>query len=343
MASSDADVVQRVQQAVAQALDRHGLLDAPHRMVVAVSGGADSLCLLDALVTVVPDPTRRLFVGHVDHQLRPESGADAEHVRQAAATRGLPCEIVGVNVPALAAAERRGIEETARLARYGALRAFGDAVGTDVAATGHTRDDSVETVLMHLLRGSGRTGLGGIAADDYLELGAGDDPPRLRVVRPLLRVGRAETSAYCQSRGIRWLDDPTNSDPKMLRNRVRHHLLPVLRTYNPAVDDALDRLSEVMRDEDAYLFEATIRRYRDLVSHRDGHSWLNLRLWGRLPIALQRRVVREIAQDLGWLEISLEAIERALAVGRENGPPRAELGGGMTVERRADTLSFTRT
>jgi tRNA(Ile)-lysidine synthase len=166
--------------------------------------------------------------------------------------------------------------------------------------------------------------------------------PGLRVVRPLLGVTRSETTAYCQARDISWLTDPTNADPRLLRNRVRHHLLPVLRTYNPAIDEALDRLSIVMRDEEAYLREATVRRYADLVRHGSGRSWIDVRLWGTLPVAIQRRIVREIAYYQEIQEIGLDAVGRALAVGTANGPPRAELGGGLIVTRKRGDLIFER-
>jgi len=171
--------------------------------------------------------------------------------------------------------------------------------------------------------------------------------PGLRVVRPLLAARRADTTAYCQARGIAWLTDPTNADPRMLRNRVRGHLLPVLRTYNPAVDDALDRLSQVMRDEDAYLDELTEQRYRRLVWTDERQARIGLADWTRQPRVLQRRLVRRIAQELGLTELSRDAVERALTVALDDGPRRAELGQGLIVTQqrhdRAYELVFEKT
>ena len=303
---------------------------------MAVSGGADSLCLLDALVATVARPERRLVVGHVDHRLRATSSHDAEHVRAVAAGYGLRCEVRTIDVAGLAAAEGRGIEEAARLARYRTLRDLLIGPGTPVVATGHTRDDSVETVLLHLLRGSGRAGLGGISEDERFDR---DSLPTLRIVRPLLGVGRADTVAYCDARGIRWLTDETNVDPRFARNRVRAHLLPVLRTYNPAVDQSLLRMARAIRDEDAWLDAVARRRWRRIGAVDDGAT-LSLPGWQRQPRAIRRRLVRLIAQSLGVDEVGFEAVERALAVGSEGGPPRAELGGGLSIERRADTVIF---
>ena len=162
MDSSGADVVARVQAAVRASLDRFRLTDSSRPLVVAVSGGADSLCLLDALVAVVPEAGECLKVGHVDHQLRPASAADGEYVRTVAQRLGVPAVVDTVNVPALARAERLGVEEAARLARYRSLARIADDLGTDIVLTGHTRDDSVETVMLNFLRGTGARGLGGI-------------------------------------------------------------------------------------------------------------------------------------------------------------------------------------
>jgi tRNA(Ile)-lysidine synthetase-like protein len=348
MASSDADVIQRVQQAVLDALERDGLSPPHLPVVVAVSGGADSLCLLDALVAVLPDAKQSLVVGHVDHLLRPSSANDAAHVRSIAAGYGLSCKIVTADVPALAETERRGIEEAARLGRYRALRDLAADAGRQTILTGHTRDDQVETILMHLIRGSGTRGLRGIPAYEWFdEVALGEDRPPdiylgVYVVRPLLEVIRADTQQYCEARGIRWRVDETNADPRFLRNRVRGHLLPVLRTYNDGVDRALIRLSRVMRDDDDFLDELTSQRWHRLVRQDGDRYVVDLRAWRRIRLALQRRIVRRVAARAGHDEIGFEAVERALAVGSEGGPSRAELGGGVTVERRRDTLSFTR-
>jgi tRNA(Ile)-lysidine synthetase-like protein len=348
MDSSAADVVARVQQQVGRALIRLRLARSARPIVAAVSGGADSLCLLDALVAMLPRAKRRLIVGHVDHRLRARSGQDAAFVRSVAAQYGLQCAVVSVDVPALAAAETRGIEEAARVARYRALRDVDVGLAAPVVATGHTSDDLVETVLLHLLRGSGRRGLGGIAVDEQFDaraLGeAVTNGPRrgLRVVRPLLGVGRADTFGYCEARGITWVTDETNTDARFLRNRLRGHLLPVMRTYNPAIDRALSRMARTMRDEDAWLDRVASGRLRRIGRQADARLGVDLTGWKRQPPAIRRRLVRIIAETFGFDEIGFEAVERALAVGSENGPARADLGGGLSMERTTDTLLFDR-
>ena len=216
-----------------------------------------------------------------------------------------------------------------------------------VLLTGHTRDDLVETVLLHLLRGTGLRGLAGI---DEIEHLAGwsflydrvDTVTDLRLLRPLLQVGRAETVAYCEARGDSAPDRRVKRRSTFARNRVRGHLLPVLRTYNPSIDQALARMANVLRDEDEWLDETAIERWAELRVDSGVDEELSLADWRRQPRPIQRRIVRLMAESLGHDEIGFEAVERALAVGAEDGPPRAELGGGVTVERGADTLFFTR-
>jgi tRNA(Ile)-lysidine synthetase-like protein len=346
MVSSDADVVTRVQRQVAEALDRLRLLRSSRHIVAAVSGGADSLCMLDALVATLPRAGRRLTVGHVDHMLRPDSSSDAEHVRSVAAGYRLGCVVERVDVPMLAWTEGRGIEDAARLARYRVLRDMQAESGTSTVATGHTRDDSIETVLLHLLRGSGPRGLSGIRDAEVLSQSALGEtttlplPRTLRLVRPLLGVSRGETVSYCQARGIRWLTDESNVDPTFLRNRVRGHLLPVLRTYNPAIDDALERLSIVSRDDDEFLQSEGRRRFLTVARPEGGRLRLDARRLRAFPIAVQRQVIKVAAAYVGSGEIEFIAVERALAVGAKDGPQGADLGGGLTVQRRADALVF---
>ncbi|MCC7371729.1 MAG: tRNA lysidine(34) synthetase TilS [Chloroflexi bacterium] len=346
----DPPVVARVRTSVRQALDRLKL-SKTRRLVVAVSGGVDSLCLLDALVAALPDAHRRLRVVHVDHSLRPTSHEDAEYVRSVADGYRLGAMMLTVDVPALAQAEGRGIEEAARLGRYRAIR---DAIAAQAGwpadvATGHTRDDVVETVLLHLLRGSGPSGLGGIQDREMLDPAAlgevsSDAPGRtLCLVRPLTEVDRAETVAYCEARGIRYLTDETNSNPAYLRNRVRSHLLPVLRTYNPAIGRGLSRLAITMRDEERWLDDLVARTWRRIArpdpDDPSVHT-VSRDTWGRQHPALQRRLVRHFAVQAGFWEIGFEAVERALLVGDDWGPPRAELGAGLVVRRHGNDLRF---
>lgn len=346
MPSSEGDPVESVIRRVRRALEQARLASNRRRIVVAVSGGVDSLCLLDAAVAVRSVDRPNLIVGHVDHQLRPDSAADAAHVADAAGRLGIRCQVKAVDVAAIARESGRGIEETARIARYRALSRIAKEVGASAILTGHTRSDSVETVLLHLLRGSGPRGLRGIEADETLDpalichRGEAGEVTYLRVVRPLLEVDRDETVAYCAARSIAWRLDPTNADPHFARNRVRRHLLPVLRTYNPAVDASLDRLSHAVRDDERWIDRLVERAFRQLARRESNVVTFDVAAWTRQPLAVRRRLVLRVADQYRVGDVGFEAVERALRVAEADGPPRAELGGGLVVERTGGALTF---
>jgi tRNA(Ile)-lysidine synthase len=225
------------------------LLSPDDRVLVAVSGGPDSLCLLHVLWT--EREARGLGgveVAHLDHGLRgTESAAEAEWVAEWCRERGIVCHVGRADV----AASKRGrsVQEAARAARYEFLEQTAVRIGADKIATGHTRDDQAETVLANILRGTGMDGLRGIPAMREL---AGQ---RGRIVRPLLDVTRAEVEAYNAAHGLLPRLDPSNlSAEHYTRNRIRLELLPELRQqYNPRIDEALVRLSEIAARDSDYL------------------------------------------------------------------------------------------
>ncbi len=328
-------------------LVEHRLAGARQTLVVAVSGGADSMCLLDVLSRFAPSG-RGLRVLHIDHGFRSDSSLDAEVVRATADRLNVPCEVVRVDGPGYARAHRIGLEQAARALRYRELAVAAARHRARAIATGHTADDSVESLLMHLLRGAGTEGLRGISPEEKLEvrrLGPAlpNNPSAATVARPLLRVRRTETVAYCRERDLPWRDDPTNDDPSFLRNRVRHHLVPVLRTYNPAVDAALQRTAALVRDDAAWLETLITRRWK-MVQRAPGSAEIDLTTWRRQPIAARRRLLR-MAQT--WVAgdgegLDFDAAERAMdyIIAGHRGP--MWLGGGVSLERTADRLRLHR-
>lgn len=205
--------------------------DAPAPGVVAVSGGADSVALLCALAA---DPrSGGLVVAHLNHQLRGPAG-DADAAFVAGLLPHLPHRAEAIDVRTEAAGDN--LEATARRLRYDFLARVAVSVRAGWVATGHTLDDQAETVLHRLIRGTGLRGLRGIAAVRELS-------PGVRLVRPLLTVAREDVIAYLRAVGQSWREDETNRDPVFTRNRIRHELLPLLRTFNPAIADVLGRLA----------------------------------------------------------------------------------------------------
>jgi len=218
-------------EAVRATLRRHAMLVGGERVLVAVSGGADSAGLLHALHALAPSLRLTLHVLHVDHGLRADSSHDAAFVQAMAARLGVACEVVRVTVSAGGSPEAQ-----ARAARYAALEGCAERVGAARIAVGHTRDDQAETVLMRVLEGAGPRGLAGIPFQ------------RGRVIRPLLEVSRREIVAALRSLDISWMEDPSNLDRAFFRNRVRHHILPFLAMASGADPvAALNRTAVRMR------------------------------------------------------------------------------------------------
>ncbi len=225
---------------VASFIERHRMFASGRRVGVAVSGGADSVCLLETLLELAPRWNLRLTVLHLDHGLRgEESREDARFAARLAARHGLPFELGEAHL-AGPAGNGVNLEEAAREARRGFFLEQLGRGAIDRVALGHTRSDQAETVLFRLLRGTGPRGLAAMA------------PLRADgIVRPLLCVSREEVREHLRARGIAWREDSSNLDPRFARNRIRHQLLPALaREWNPEFEAALARLAAVMRDEE---------------------------------------------------------------------------------------------
>jgi len=270
---------------------RGGATSGRTRVVVGVSGGPDSLALLQVLHELSGPLALSLRVAHLDHGLRRGSAADVRFVASRAKALRWPFSSMRTDVRMLARRRRASIEEAGRLARYSFFHRVAVRAGARVVAVGHTRDDQAETVLMRLIRGASASGLSGIAPARSL-----DDPlgrrggPRVTLVRPLLARTRAEVEAFLKLRGIRALRDPSNSDPAFLRNRIRRRVIPALERINPHVRAALAHAAEALAEEDALLEGVAARALARLVSGRA--TVLPLRALARLPLPLRRRVLR---------------------------------------------------
>ena len=223
------------------ALRRAGVPDGA-RLLVGVSGGSDSVGLLWLLAAEAPGRGWSITVGHIDHGLRAESADDARWVRSLADARGLPCLVLQARPGAAGPGRGRSPEEQARRLRRQGLRRLARRCEADWIVLGHTRDDQAETVLLHLLRGSGLRGLAGIAER------------RGPWLRPLLEITREDLRALLRDAGQTWLEDPTNREERFLRNRIRHRLLPILRTeFQPGIDTVLAHTATALRQTARWL------------------------------------------------------------------------------------------
>jgi tRNA(Ile)-lysidine synthase len=301
-------------RAVAEAATRLPIPDGA-TMVLAVSGGPDSMALLHGARAVAPSHSWQLVVAHLDHGLRPDSADDATFVTDAADELGLPWRLRRTDVAAAAAADRLGIEDAGRVARYAFLDEVADGLGSaTLVVTAHSADDQAETVLMNLARGSGLHGLRGIPAR------------RGRVIRPLLATRRMALRTALDGAGIAYRLDPTNADPAHARARVRADLVPAMESLNPAAVDAVVRFAALAADDDALLdaLAADELRRRGTDGALDWHD--------PPPPALGRRVLRLAIGDPAPSADRIEAVLEAAAGPR--GGITIELGRGRTAEIR---------
>ena len=294
----------------AEALDLRG-----KRLLLAVSGGADSVAMLLIFHALAPRLSLELSVATVDHGLRPGSARDCTFVARLAARLGLPCEIARVSV-----GKEGGVEAAARLARYRALEEIARVRGCDAIATGHTLEDQVETVILRLGRGTGTRGLRGIHRR------------RGRVVRPLLDISRMALAGYLRGKRFVPREDPTNASQAFDRNRVRAEVLPALeRALGPSALRAFARAADLAAEDERLLEAIARRKARSLLRTRPGAIVADAQAVRSLVPAVRRRLLRRAAQAL---DLPLDAghvarMERAL---ERPGPSHVELPRGLEFE-----------
>lgn len=312
---------------------RHHMVSCGDRVVVAVSGGPDSVCLLDILQQLRPVLEVTLVVAHLNHGLRPD--VDQQETRFVASLAA------GYHLPffteAVAAGFRPGeasLEEKAREARYRFLESVRRQSRAHKIALGHSLDDQAETVLMRLLRGSGPSGLSGI--------------PPVRdgtVIRPLIEFTRREVLNYLEKRSLRFMTDASNTDPTYLRNRIRLDIMPRLQAIQPKVVARLGQTADIMRAEKTYL-EQTANQWLDKTAGRsqDGAVRFDLTDFRMLPEALKRQVIRAAIRRSGGTlrRLGMRHIRAVEALARTTNPhARAALPHKMTVKRCYGHLQFT--
>ena len=345
------NVRQQVEEKVARAVEQGELWAPGETVIVAVSGGADSLCLLQALHALQPRHGGRLHVAHLNHGFRgAAAAAEAVYVTGIVHALRLPVTVGMADVPALVAQEHLSAEEAARRVRYRFLVGVAAAEDASAIALGHTADDQAETVLMHLLRGAGLEGLRGMRPAAPLAPWMEGDlflTRSLRLVRPLLELTRIETTGYCAACGLLPAQDAWNQDPRFLRVRLRQEVLPLLETINPRVREALLRLAELAAWQEEDLETMLDVHWPALVRCEEELVRLDLAGWRRLPWTLRlqalRRAVREVRghlEDLGWEAAVAAARLGELPVGSEVALVEDVLArreyAGLTVGRQED-------
>jgi tRNA(Ile)-lysidine synthase len=303
------------------------MLAGGETVLAAVSGGSDSVALLYLLWRLAASWRLRLHVLHVDHQLRPGSARDGQFVLDLSARLGVPAEVVAVAVSPTGSPEA-----AARAARYRALQEHADLIGAHRIAVAHTADDQAETVLMRLLEGTGVRGLAGIP------------PTRGRIIRPLLAERRHALRALLVAAGIDWIEDPSNEDRALLRNRVRGELLPALAAgYNPEIVEALVRAARLARQAVDAIEGMAARELGRLACPGAGELVLPLPDLRALPPELSAEVLRQGAARLGSHAPLRAWAHRGLARALAAPAPRRAFGlGGVTIEVSVGRLRLSR-
>lgn len=303
-------------------------------IIVGVSGGADSLTLLDFLVR----SGHPVVVGHFNHRLRPEASEEARIVERLAETLKIPFILGETATPIYAQEQKLSIEEAARELRYRFLFKQAEKHHAQAVAVAHNADDQVETVLMHLLRGAGLDGLTGMP---YRAL---PNPwsKTIPLVRPLLHIWRAEIESYCTERGLNPIVDATNADTTYFRNRLRHELIPELETYVPGFRRRLHQTADLLTADHQVLDDLTETTWLEVVQEMGaGHVTL-LPLSFRLhPLALRRRLIRKAISHLrpGARDVDFALVQRALDfAAHPTATGQADLGLGLRISLERDRL-----
>ena len=315
---------------VANFIRQHGLIAPGDRVLAAVSGGSDSLALLEILRQLARIWPFELTAAHLDHGLRGDSVADADFVAVCCARLGVGLETARIEVRERASELPGGLEAAARTIRRTFLRQVAERLGCRVIALGHQRDDQAETVLERLLRGSGATGLAAMR------------PQSGPFVRPLLECSRQQLCEFLQSQGLAWREDVSNSDPAFTRNRIRGQLLPLLATFNPRIGERLAGLSTRLALEEDFWAAQLERCEAELVRPLGDGLELAVSALAVLHPALRDRLLLRLLARVRGMRQGLLAVHVAAAVGLlESGGPQREVHlPGLRVLRRYDRLEI---
>lgn len=319
---------------VRRTIEKFGMLKRGDRVLVAVSGGVDSIVLLQVLSELKGEFELSLTVAHLDHRLRPESKEDARFVKQRAEELGLPIVFKAIDVAAFIKKHKLSPEEGAREARYNFLRSSAEKLKADKIALGHTLNDQVETFLMRLLRGAGLEGLRGIP------------PIRDKFIRPLIECSREEISNFARVRRLTFCQDRTNLETKYFRNKIRLELLPLLGKYNPKVLQTIARTEELLREASAYLEAQAHKKLKAATLSRNANSiTLSRAKLLKFPQILQELVVRQAIEHVkqNLREIGFVHVREILnEIEGDKNRSELHLPGGLLLERRGDEIILTK-
>ncbi|MBR8828030.1 MAG: tRNA lysidine(34) synthetase TilS [Gomphosphaeria aponina SAG 52.96 = DSM 107014] len=308
-----------------QTLRDKQLLQRGEGVLVAVSGGQDSLCLTKLLLDLQPKWEWKIAIAHCDHGWSSDEGI-ADHVEKIA-------KEWGINYAQKTAEKIKETEAAARKWRYEALREIAETEGLENIVTGHTLSDRAETVLYNLIRGAGADGIATLTWERQLT-------EKIRLVRPILNISRRETGEFCQAYKLPIWEDAANKNMRYARNRIRQDLIPYLKEqFNPQVEKALAQTGEILREEVEYLENCAQEILA--ISITENKKGLNRGILKKKPLALGRRVVKKFLEIHGKKAPKFEEIETVMQLMKAPNKSRtSSLSGGWHLEVEGEWIVF---
>lgn len=274
--------MEEFEKQVRNTMNQYNLIEEGDRIVVCVSGGPDSICLLDILNTLQKEYGIHLLVAHVNHGIREEAEEDENYVKDYCLKNQIPCFVKRANVIEEAKKQKRGLEETGRMVRYDFFEEIRKQENANKIAIAHNLNDKIETILMNIIRGTGTAGLKGI------------EPKRDKIyIRPLIETSRIEIEKYCEEKELhpRW--DKTNENNTYTRNRIRNVLLPLLeKEFNPNILEAIQKLSEISMEEQNYFQKIVHTTYKEIVLEENQKEIvLDLKKFNQQDLVIKRKLI----------------------------------------------------
>lgn len=267
---------------VLETIKNNNLIENGDSIVVGVSGGPDSITLLDILIKLQKEINFKIVVAHVNHMIRNDAIDDQKYVEEFCKERNIPCYVLQKKVEDLAKEQKIGTEEAGRNLRYEFFNEILEKTKSNKIATAHTKNDNVETVLMNIIRGSGTSGLKGI-----------EIKRENKYIRPLIEISREQIEFYCKENNLMPRIDTTNMENIYTRNKIRNLLIPYIqKEFNPNIIEALNRLSQISSIENEYLETKTIETYEEIKEEETKEQIiLNLKKFNNQDVVIKNRIV----------------------------------------------------
>lgn len=270
-----------LKEEVLKTIRKYNMIENGDRIVIGVSGGPDSICLLHILSELRKELEIEIFVAHINHMIREVADQETEYVKNFCEKIGVECFVKKENIIELSKKQKKGTEEVGRNVRYDFFEEVLKKTNSNKIATAHNSNDRAETVILNILRGSGISGLKGI------------EPIRnKKYIRPLIETNREKIEKYCEENKLEPKYDETNNETVYHRNKVRNEIIPYIKKeFNQNIIETINRLSEVAQEENEYLEEITKKAYENLIIEKQENVILNLKKFNVLDLVIKRRII----------------------------------------------------